>query len=381
MPQSSDPKPTGPGTTGKPRTRILHIVPSLGIGGMEGRIARLAFGLDPERFAIDILALRASDRARIALPESVGYILFPIRPGLHFGSLLGLASIIRKNRYNIVHTHNWGTMFYGVLAAKLALGPKIIHGEHGLNVEDLAGPSRKRVLAQRFLAFLSDGLVPVNGVIAAYIRAHWGPAAHAKARIIPNGVDLEKFHLAPAHDPGVFTVGTVGRQDKVKNLECLLAAIGHLHLRKPGPLIRLCVVGDGPERGRLEALAQASGIADLVEFTGERTDTPDWYARFDVFVNCSVYEGMSNTILEAMACGLPVAASRVAGNTAWLDEHENALFFSPKDAGELADKLHTLATDPQARARMGARNRARVEADYDNRLFLGKYTALYQTLA
>ena len=106
-----------------------------------------------------------------------------------------------------------------------------------------------------------------------------------------------------------------------------------------------------------------------------------WYPRFSVFVNSSHYEGMSNTLLEAMASGLPLLASRVEGNASWLEEGRDDLFFPPADAEELARRMAELALDAALRARMGAANRLRVEREFDNARFLSRYVEIYRGLA
>jgi glycosyltransferase involved in cell wall biosynthesis len=172
----------------------------------------------------------------------------------------------------------------------------------------------------------------------------------------------------------------VARFDKVKNLDALIRAFARFIDGAPPVPARLVLVGDGPLRAELEAQARASGVADKVDFPGESADVPSWYGRFSVFVNCSHYEGMSNTLLEAMACGLPLAASAVRGNAEWLKDGENAAFFAPGDEEGLAGALRILAADPSARARMGRENRARVEREFSNATFLARYAALYREL-
>ena len=111
-----------------------------------------------------------------------------------------------------------------------------------------------------------------------------------------------------------------------------------------------------------------------------RADVETWYPKFDLFLNASVYEGMCNTLLEAMACGLPLIASRVPGNQAWLRDGVDARFFASGDADALAATLAAFRSDASERTAMGARNRARAEAGFDNRGFIASYIGFYDRL-
>jgi glycosyltransferase involved in cell wall biosynthesis len=365
------------------RIKILHVVHQMAFGGMEMRIRRLAAGLPRAGFEVHVASLRPVETASLALPEGCRAYFHPIPPGLHPLRLLALARLIRAGRYDFVHTHNWSSMFYGVLAARLALRPRVLHGEHGLNFGDLGKPPpRKRRLAQWLLARLAHRIVAVNPVIAGYVETWWGMRP-PRVVVLPNGVDLSRFRaLAPG--PGAESAvvfGTVARLAKVKNLDGLLRGFAVFRRNHPGRPARLVLVGEGEERADLEALAQSLRVAGEVEFAGEHADVENWYPRFSVFVNSSHYEGMSNTLLEAMASGLPLLASRVEGNTGWLAEGRDALLFAPGDPDELARRMAEFASDPELRRRMGQANRDRVEREFDNKLFLTRYADLYRSFA
>jgi glycosyltransferase involved in cell wall biosynthesis len=358
--------------------RILHIVHSMGFGGMESRIARLARGLPSATHRVEVVSFKPAQGGQVDLGPDVPHRLYPIPSGLHPRLLWGLARLVKAGRYDIVHTHNWSSMFYGIAAARLAGVPLIMHGEHGLNRSDLEGIPWKRLWAQRLLARLAHWIVPVNGVIAAHARGAW-KLDGSRMTVIPNGVDLARF--APAPPPsGGFTIGMVGRLDAVKDIGCALRALAVLMEKGRGDGIRLVLVGEGPARAELEAEAARLGVAGQVDYAGARPDVETWYGRFHLYLNTSVYEGMSNTLLEAMACGLPLVVSRVPGNADWLAEGGNALFFEAGDAAGLAEAIDRLRRDGDARAGLGKRNRARVEAEFDNARFIRTYIGLYARL-
>jgi glycosyltransferase involved in cell wall biosynthesis len=371
---------------GEAPVKVLHIVHALGMGGMESRIARLAYGLPRDRFRVSVISLKPAPGATLELPADVEHRLYAMPPGLHPRRLLGLAARVRAGAFDIVHTHNWSSMFYGIAAARLAGVPLVIHGEHGLNRQDLDGIPAKRLWAQRVLARMAHHIVPVNDVIAAHVSKAWKLDGR-RMTVIPNGVDLARFRTAPKQvsDSGTiggkaFSLGMVGRLDDVKDIGCALRALRLLSDGAQGEGLRLILVGSGPMEADLRAEAERLGVSRQVEFAGPHADVENWYPRFDLYLNTSVYEGMSNTLLEAMAAGLPLIASRVPGNAAWLREGENARFFSPGDAESLAAAIRSLRENGEAAATMAARNRNRVEEEFDNRGFLAAYMGLYGRL-
>lgn len=362
------------------KIRVLHLLRTLGIGGAERRVLRLGSGLDPARYEVHALSFYPVEGQALPWPAERHHH-FPMQPGFQWRRLRELAAFIRHQGFDVVHSHNWATMFYGVLAGRLAGVPVVLHGEHGRNDADRAGISWKRDLLAAGLARLATRVVAVNEAIAADIGPRWRLAADHIV-CLPNGVDLTRFAPpAPAREEGAeFVVGTVARFDGIKNLPCLLRAFERLHAAEPGLKKRLVLVGHGPLWEDIRQQAERGPAAALVQFVGETDRPQDWYRRFDAFANTSFSEGMSNSILEAMACGVPIVASDIEGNRCWLHEGRNALFFRSDDDAALAAHLRQLALDRGLAGRMGRENAERVRAEYDNRSFLERYGALYQRL-
>lgn len=362
------------------KIRVLHVLHALGVGGAERRVLRLGLGLDPDGYDIHVLTVRPVVGGVLPWPQE-RHTYFPIAPGVQWGRLSALVRFMREGGFDVVHSHNWATMFHGVLAGRLAGVPVVLHGEHGRNDVDRAGVPFKRDLLAGALARLTTRLVAVNDAVAAEIQGRW-KLDSKKIVCLPNGVDLNRFAPRADTDRGrdEFVIGTVARFDGIKNLPCLVRAFERMHVGQPRLRARLVLVGAGPDMEAVRALARQGQSSERIEFPGE-TDRPEqWYPRFDLFVNSSFSEGMSNAILEAMACGVPVVASAIAGNLCWLREDVNALFFPSDDDVALADRLVRLASDRALRQRIGAENLRRVQTEYDNRVFLARYDALYRQL-
>ena len=364
----------------RPIVRVLHLLRSMGIGGAERRVQRLGLGLDPARYEVQAMSFYPVEGQALAWPEE-RHLYFPLQPGFQWRRLTQLAAYIRKHRFDVVHSHNWATMFYGVLGGRLAGVPVVLHGEHGLNDIDRAGISGTRELLAAALARMATRVVVVNESISIDIRRRWR-LGQRQIVCMPNGVDLNRFGppVEIKADNEAFVFGTVARFDGVKNLPCLLRAFERLHRSYPNLNVRLVLVGNGPLWQTLREQAAQGSAAEHIHFAGETTEPQQWYRQFDAFVNTSFSEGMSNSILEAMACGVSVVASDIAGNRCWLRQDENALFFPSDDDQTLANCLRRLAVDRVLNRRMGGNNLRRVRKEFDNLGFLDRYGAMYQEL-
>ena len=199
--------------------------------------------------------------------------------------------------------------------------------------------------------------------------------------VIANGVDTEFFtpatDRAPRRDGATFLFA--GRFQPQKNLFVLLEQFAQARIRT-GVALHLILVGDGPQRADLETRARALGLADAIEWRGwlDKTGLLEAYRQADVFINPSLYEGMPNTVLEAMACGLPVIASRVSGNDELVVHAETGLLFDPAQPGNLESAMLDLARDPGRRTDMGNTARQTVCARYSWRTAAMQYVELLQ---
>jgi sugar transferase (PEP-CTERM/EpsH1 system associated) len=370
----------------------MHVVPSLQVGGLENGVVNLVNRMDPERFRHDVVCIgQAGPMASRIEQAGVSVHAIGKGQGSDYGLAVKLAQVMRQRRPDIVHTRNWGAVD-GILAARMAGVPVVIHGEHGREAADPEGRNRRRNVARRLLGRWVDRFVVVSGDLARWLAEETGVPA-GKVVQIKNGVDTEKFH--PASDksalreklgipPESFVVGAVGRLDPVKDYGTLIRAAGRAGLPVPnavgtqaGDGMVLMIAGTGPCREELEQAARAEGLGERVRFLGERADVPDLMRAFDLFVLSSVGEGMSNTILEAMASGLPVVATRVGGNPELIEEDVTGTLVPPADPEKLAAAIRIYRDDPSCAREHGRAGRERAVEKFSLSRMVRAYEALY----
>ncbi len=363
------------------RLHIAHVVISLQPGGLENGVVNVINRLSSTRFRSSVCAMRLAGEfaARITAPDVLTHEL-GWKGGNDLRLLLRMAKHFREVRPDIVHTRNVEAFYYGVIAAKLAGVPCVVHSEHGRTFDD----SRARFWVQRALSRLSDATFCVSSQLKADLVRHVGIPG-TQIRVLPNGVDTRSFSGAAREQArealGVgaeeILIGSVGRLVPVKNYGLLLEAVSALPLDR----LRLVLVGDGPERGALESLARARGLASRTLFTGHRNEVAELLAALDLFVLPSLSEGMSNTLLEAMASGVPVVASDVGGNTEIIQNGVSGLLFPCGDAQILSAQLGEMLDQPARRLQFAAAAQARVRSDFSLEAMASRYEALYDSLA
>jgi sugar transferase (PEP-CTERM/EpsH1 system associated) len=366
------------------KIKILHILHSLEVGGLENGVVNLINRLDSDLFehAICCVASSGAMANRIEKPVEI----YSLGKGGKKDYLLSLrmAWVIKNVRPDIVHTRNWGTID-GVIASRLAGVKRIIHGEHGRDAGDPEGMNSRRNRLRRTLHPLISRFVAVSADLKNWLIDIVG-IPEAKTMQIINGVDTFRFRPAKDKsqakvslglDPHAFVIGTVGRLDPVKDHKTLLHAFALMTENKSHNAGKyLVIAGPGPEEQNLKKFAEELGIAGDVNFLGERKDISHVLRAMDVYVLPSIAEGISNTVLEAMATGLPVIATKVGGNPELIEDNNNGFLFGPGDAKGL-EKILSLyfSGTPLAKAH-GDNGRARAEKLFS----LSNMTADYETL-
>lgn len=369
-----------PGFPASPPVRVAHVLYSFGTGGLEKGIATVVGNASPE-FEHIVVCLTESGASARLLPPGTRVVELHKPPGNSPRFLWRLARALRSLRPDVVHTRNWSGMD-AVVAARLAGIRNVVHGEHGWGVEDPEGLNPKRLRVRRFLDRWVREYTCVARAMVPWLKDTVG--VRRPVTQIYNGVDTERY----SPDPGVrarvrrelgipdgaFVAGVVGRLDPIKDHPTLFAAFAALRQRIPDA--RLLVVGDGPERGRLEGLA-GEGVVML----GNRPDVPDLLRALDVFVLPSRNEGISNTILEAMAAGLPVIATRAGGNPELVATEQTGVLISPGDRGALCQALDHYAQRAELRRRHGEQARFLARQEFAVETMAAGYHQVYRRVA
>jgi len=359
----------------------MHVVYSLEPGGMEFGVVKLVNGLDRSRVYSSVCATTPGGRLRSLIAAHVPVFEMGRRRGNDPRLVWQLFRLFRRERPHVVHTHAWGTLVEGLAAARLARVPVVVHGEHG--TLQLRAHQRS---VQRVGWTLADQVLSVSSRLAARMAAETRFPVN-RVQTIRNGVDLSRFgHLSRTEARRVLgladdelVVGTVGRLVPVKDHVSLLRAMAHLAGRHvPATLL---VAGDGPLRADLEALAGKLGISGSVRLLGHRPDIEVVLAALDVFVLSSTSEGLSNTILEAMASGVPVVATRVGGADELVDDGVTGVLVPAREPESIAAAVEILARDTPRRVEMGARARQRAGTEFGLPAMVGHYETLYLRLA
>ena len=371
------------------RPLVMHVVYRFDTGGLENGIVNLINHMPPAAYRHVVVALTevTAFRERIRNPE-VEFISLHKPAGHGVWLYPQLFALMRRLRPAIVHTRNLAALEVAV-PAWLAGVPVRLHGEHGRDVGDLDGSNRKyQWLRRAYRPFVSH-YVALSNELADYLIERIGVAPHRVTQIV-NGVDLAHFRapaLAAEPIPGCpfdparhWLVGSVGRMQAVKDQPTLVRAVLRLLELRPAlrERLRLVLVGEGPLRAQCQALLDEAGAGDLAWLPGERDDVGRVMRGLHCFVLPSLAEGISNTILEAMATGLPVIATHVGGNADLVLHGKTGLLVPADSPDALAEALDNLATAPERAAAMGRAGRARVEARFSLQGMVETYQALYE---
>jgi glycosyltransferase involved in cell wall biosynthesis len=307
-------------------------------------------------------------------------------------SVLRIASLIREERPHILHTH---TAKAGAIARAAALlagyarPPVVLHTFHGHVLKGYFDSSRTAFFRQveRSLARTSDALVAVSPEVRDDL-VELGVAPREKFAVIRLGIPLEErlgdvtadrdYRHLYGIGRDAFVIGWVGRMTGVKDAGAVLEIVRAT--RDRGIDAVLCMVGDGPDRDRLEQLARDLGIARSSFFVGYQAEVAGYYRLFDAFVLPSVNEGTPVSAIEALAAATPVVANRVGGIPDVVRDGEDGFLVEPGDVGGAADRLATLAGDPDLRRRLGEAGRSRVVERYSVTRLVDDVDRLYRSL-
>ena len=366
---------------------IVHIVHRFDTGGMENGMVNLLNTLPPERFRHSVIALTdySDFRERIDA-QPVDFYALNRAPGHGLSWLVRLWKLLRKIKPDLVHTRNLAALEAQFLVALIGVRATV-HGEHGRDVFDLYGQNWKYNLLRRAAQPFVSNYIAVSKDLETWLRLsiHVPPR---KLHQIYNGVDSTKFHPREgarpefAH-PESIVFGAVGRMVEVKDYPTLTRAFIQLLQQQPerAARARLVIVGEGPARATCLELLKSAGLAHLAWLPGERHDIAEIMQVFDVFVLPSKNEGISNTILEALASGLPVIATAVGGNIELVEDGVNGTLVQPGDVANLAQALLSYLDAPARIAEQAGHARRYAEQRFGIPAMAEAYATVYdQTL-
>jgi glycosyltransferase involved in cell wall biosynthesis len=381
--------------------RILRVIARLNMGGPAIHVANLAAGLETRGYHTTLVAgsLARGEDSMAYVAERLGVDVVDVPEIQREVALLHdarsvrrLTAIMREERPHILHTH---TAKAGALAraAAVAAGrarPRIIvHTFHGHVLKGYFGPGRTAFFRQveRVLARQSDVLIAVSPEVRDELVEH-GVAPSEKFAVIRLGIPVDErlgdasaeldFRRLYGIADTAFVVGWVGRMTGVKDTGAVLEIVRST--REHGVDAVLCMVGDGPDRGRLEQLAHDLGIARSTFFVGYQEDVAGYYRLFDAFLLPSVNEGTPVSAIEALASGTPVVATRVGGVPDVVRDGVDGFLFAPGDTEAAAERLTELARDPVLRKRLGDAGHTEVRARYSVTRLVDDVDRLYRSL-
>jgi sugar transferase (PEP-CTERM/EpsH1 system associated) len=371
------------------RPLILHVVHHLVTGGMENGVVNLINSLPESRFrhAVACIENYSDFRERLVRPDVDVFALHRSRIGV-WRLRAEIFRLCRQLHPTLVHSRNMSGLD-ALLPARAAGVRHAIHGEHGWDVDNLNGEKWKPALLRQIHSPLIDRYVTVSRDLERYLVARVRIQPHRISQIY-NGVDTKRFAPTPQKPVGIMptgfagedtlVIGTVGRLQPVKDQATLVRAFAELVDHHPalGAKLRLAIVGDGPLLADLQALAEGLGIGRQTWFPGAQTNIADTLRSFDIFVLPSLSEGISNTILEAMASGLPVLATAAGGNVELVEDRRSGRLFFPGDVRSLTRFLLKYAMDMALRREHGFAARRIAVERFSLDKMVGEYQSLYE---
>lgn len=365
--------------------KILYVNYSLDTGGIETLILELSRRIDKTRFSPAVCVFADNGRLHDEFAKS-GIPVFVLRKaqGTDFFLPLRLAGLIKKEKFNLVHTHNQAAWFYGAPAARIA-GAKIIHTNH-TTADYHNYHARRWHLIEWMLSLVTQRITTVAKSVADYMIQREG-ISPAKIEVVYNGVktelyepdvDSSKKRKELALTVNNFVIGNVARLVSNKDHQTLINAFKIIAERIPEA--RLVIAGDGPLKNELQDLAKGLGLQDKIKLLGNRRDVPELLKTFDIFALSSLREGFPVVLLEAMAAGRPVVSSDVDGNAELIINDETGLIVPPGQPQVMAEAIEKLFKNPEKTKSMGLNGKKRVKEFFSFEIMISRYERIYADL-
>jgi len=365
---------------------VVHIIHRLAVGGLENGLVNLINHMPTDRYRHAIVCMTQSTDFRLRIKDAnVAVYELHKKPGHDIGLYLRLWRLLRVLRPAIVHTRNIGTLecqFIALLAGVRAR----VHGEHGRDMADIDGRNATYLRLRKVFRPLLSRFIAVSRDLAHWLQEQVQVPAARVAQIY-NGVDDKLFHprtglmravlpvdFAP---PEAVVLGTIGRLSGEKDQLTLLRAFARARVHCPQAMLRLVLVGDGPLKADIAREIRDLQLEACVWAPGARGDIAEILRALDIFVLPSLGEGISNTILEAMASALPVIATRVGGNPELVVENATGTLVPAADPESMAQAIVNYVVQPEMLRQHGLAGRARTESEYSMGAMVRQYMCVY----
>lgn len=364
---------------------VCQLLHSLNVGGAEMLAARLSRRLR-ERFRFVFACLDEIGPLGDSLQRE-GFSVHSLhrRTGLDLRCSLRLAKLLRSERIDVIHAHQYTPFFYGLLGRYSAQRQPILFTEHGRHQPDYPRP--KRIMANRLLLSRRDRVVGVGAAVRQALITNEGIPA-PRVEVVYNGVDVGAFG-APSCDrnsarqslsagPEELVIVQVARLDYLKDHATAIRTIARVATSEPR--VRLVLIGDGPERANIMSEISTRGLENRIRLLGTRMDVDRLLPAADMFLLTSTSEGIPLTVIEAMAAGLPIVATKVGGVGEVVEDNSTGLLASSGDDAGLAQHIIRLAQDPNLRSAMGIAGAARARRFFDEQRMCEEYDRLYRSM-
>lgn len=361
--------------------RLMQITHDLAIGGLQQVVVSICRNIDRDRFSVSVLCLREKGELAPEL-EGMGIPVFLLprkRYGTDYFSFLKVAALLRREKTEVIHTHNKQPFIDGTLGGMIARSKTIIHTDHGRTFPD----KRRYLFAEWVMSHFVYRIAAVSDKTGEDL-IRYEKIRRNKIITVPNGVDQRLFEGRIESEAKKGEIGISGRYPilgigarlvEIKGIEYLLGAVSELRERYPG--ILLVIAGTGPCEERLKNLAGELEISDHVAFLGPRRDMHELLRVFDMYVLPSLSEGMPLALLEAMAAGCPVVATKVGGVPDIIADEYNGVLVAPRDKEALAKAIRDMMDDDEKRNRFRERGLLLYERNYSAAAMTKRYERLY----
>lgn len=356
---------------------IAHVIHRFQIGGLENGVVNLINSLPEDQFDHVIICMTDYTDFKDRLKRDIPCFALHKKPGKDFMVYYRLWKVLRKTKPDIVHTRNINTL-EAMLPALFAGVHYRIHGEHGRNMIDTDGMNKRYLMIRQFFRPLVNKYIVLSQEMKDWLLNTVKVKANKTVQIY-NGVDINRFQPVQKQLSGSLNIGTVGRLQEEKDQMNLVKAFVLLNQSYPEykDLLTLSLVGDGPLKEKISDYCQQKNVTDQVNLLGAKDDVPQQLKKLDLFVLPSLCEGLSNTILEAMASGLPVIATNVGGNAELVVEGETGFIVPPADPQALAEAINRYVENPSLLLKHGAAGRKRIEDFFAIEKMVSAYAQVY----